>query len=315
MNLKTYLIPAVAGIACVLVIAASQRAGVAGIPLLLLAPLPIYVAALGWGTQGAILACVVASVTAFVAVSPGLAALVAFAFAVPAAFIGHQANLAQQTDDGQIEWFPLSQLLFNLALALSIGIVLVGLVAGYNIETLTPPFTDAFREMFKVNPPPVPLSDEELTQLVQRTLNLMPFIATSVWVIVHVVNLHLSAKICRASGRLPRPKDDIGESAAMPSIGLAIMLAALVGAVMLSGAAQMIAGVFAGAFITAFALVGLASIHVRARNSAAGFVFLMLTYALILFFYFPLFLYAIGGVIRTLNPNTNTPPNAGNNLS
>lgn len=315
MDLKTLLIAGAAGIACVMVIAASQSAGVAGIPLLLLAPLSIYVAALAWGTLAAILSCVVAIVVAFVAVSPGMAAFVACAFAIPAAVIGHQANLAQQTEDGQVEWFPLSQLLFNLTLALAFGIVIVGYVAGYNIETLTPPFMEAFKEMFKVNPPPVPLNDEELQQLVERTLNLMPFIATSVWVIVHVVNLHLSAKICRASGKLPRPKDDLAQDASMPSVALAIMIAALVGAVMLSGPAQMVAGVFAGAFVTAFALVGLASIHLRARNNAAGFVFLMLTYALILFFYFPLFLYAIGGVIRTLNPNTNTPPSAGNTLS
>lgn len=311
MDLKTLLIAVSAGLASILVLAAAQSAGLAGMPLMLLAPLPIYIAALAWGTMAAVGSSILAIVIAATAISPGMAVLVGFAFTIPASLIGHQANLAQEDADGNMEWYPVASMLFNLTLFLAVGIVMVGYVAGYNIEALTPPFTEAFREIFKTNPPPVPMTDAELANFVTRTLHLMPFVATSVWVIVHVVNIHFAGMICRASGKLPRPKDDLAASVGMPIAGLFVMLASLAGAVLLSGPVQMVASVFAGAFVTSFSLVGLAGVHLRSRNNPLSFVFLMMSYAIIIFFYVPLFLFAIGGVLRTLNTNQITPPPAG----
>ena len=75
-----------------------------------LGALPIYIAALGWGTRAGIVATV--AIVAFAAImsDPASGLLIGMMIAAPAAVAGHQANLAQQFNngDGQLQWYPFS---------------------------------------------------------------------------------------------------------------------------------------------------------------------------------------------------------------
>ena len=302
------LIGCVAGIACVLMIASAQSAGLAGMPLTLFAPLTIYVAALGWGTQAAIVSSMVAILVAGVAISPGMAIYAGLAFSIPASLAGYQANLAQKSADGTMEWFPLSQIFFNLTLAASAGLVAVGVAVGFDVEALTPPLTELVTEMFKTSPSPMLIGEADLKVFVQKTLASMPFVLGSIWVIVHVLNMHIASRICRAIDKLPRPKDDLPATANLIPAAALVMLLALVGTLLLSGGMQHVAGVFAGAFVTAFSLVGLAALHLYSRKASAGVILKMASYVLIVVFFFPLFVFAISGISRTLNNKQSNPP-------
>ena len=313
MNTKAFGIAIAAGFASVLAVYSAMQAGVAAFPLLVLGALPVYIASLAWGTHAGVTASITAIVLAAGIISPEAAIIVGLALTIPASIIGHQANLAQETENGDMEWYPLSRLLFNLALVLSIAIVAVGYVMDYSSYEKLPELSEGIKEFLAQNPPPTPLTDEELAMVTQSVFQLLPFMFSGIWLIVHIVNLQFAALICRSSGALPRPKDDIPATAGMPRAGLAVLAGSLAATVFLDGSLQSVASVFAGTFMMAFAMVGLAATHLNARKNPASFVFLIITYVIIIFFFAPLFLFAIGGVLRTFSNTRNSPPAGGQN--
>ncbi|MEM9330258.1 MAG: hypothetical protein AAGA53_02965 [Pseudomonadota bacterium] len=315
MDVKILGIAGAAGIASVLAVYSALHAGAAGFPLFILGALPIYIAALGWGTHAGVAASIIAIIVAATLISPQAGVAVGLSLTIPASIIGHQANLAQETEDGKMEWYPLSQLLFNLAVVLSIALVALGYVMDYASYSDSPEISATVSEFLRQNPPPTPLSDEEVAQLTQSVFRLLPFMFAGMWLIVHITNLQLAALICRGSGKLPRPKDDIPASANMPNSGLFVLVASMVALLVLDGSLQSAAAVVCGTFLMAYAMVGLAGTHFQARSNPTSFFFLILSYIIIIIFFAPLFLFAIGGVIRGLSKSKNTPPPAGQNHS
>ena len=315
MNAKSLGIAIAAGIACVLAVYSALHAGAAAVPLLVLAALPIYICALAWGTFPGAAASVTAIIAASFLISPQAGIVIGLGTTIPASVAGHQANLAQENSTGGMDWYPLSRLLLNLVLVLTVSILLIGYFMNYQSYETSPEFRLAVQEYFRQFPPQVPLTDEQMSQIARSLFRTLPFMFASLWLIIHVVNLQIAAIVCRASGIMPRPKDDIPGTIYMPKEGLFFLAVGILGMLVFSGMLQWIAIVLAGMFLTAFALVGLASAHFRARGAPINFVFLVLGYILIAIFYLPLFLFAIGGIVRTFSNSTSNPPSAGSNLS
>ena len=309
MDFKTLAISVVAGAACVLLISAGNSSAGA-LPLFLLAPMPIYVAAFGWGTNAAIIAAIAAIAGAGIAVTTNSAIVTALVFALPAAIIGYQANLAQENSQGDLEWFPLPRLFFNLSVVVSSGLLCMLVYFGYHETKIAalPILTDVINQVKAQNPVFDQFSEEEFELLKESTFNMMPFWISGIWLIVHAVNISLSAFVCRASGLMPRPKDDIARTIRLPIVAIATLAASIVlSAMSVTGEMQYYAGAYLGVFLTAFSLIGLAMLHERARKSGPHFILLMLSYALILFIYLPMFVFAGAGIVRTfLRPNS--PP-------
>lgn len=310
MNTKTFLFAITAGTACTLMTLASSRMGGAGVPLLFAASLPIYIAALSWGTFAGMAASIIAIVVTAVFAEPRIAIMAGLLFTVPASIIGHQANLAQPTGNGSgMAWYPVSGLLFNLTILVAVGTVVSGFIAGYKPDDLLPPMIEFTQEMLRINPPATPLSDPEIVERARLTIAVLPFVFSGMWLAIHCANLQLASLISRAFGNLARPKDDIPQSTGLPKISLVLLLVSLALAMFLGGALQLAATTVAGALIMAFAMVGLAGLHLRARGSAAGLALLVLSYLMILLIYFPLIIFAIVGITRTSqNKSTNIPP-------
>lgn len=313
MNTKAIGIAFVAGCACVFCIASVRTAGLAAVPFLFLASVPIYAAALSFGTIASIAASGFSILIAAILLSAEAAVFLGLAYTIPASLIGHQANLAQQNQDGGLEWYPLNRLFLNLCLAVGIGVISLGFLNPFNEETLLPVAREALEEVFRQNPSPTPISQAEVEQIAKSVLGLLPFMFASMWLIVHVINAHLAAMICRATGSLPRPKDNLPKQITLPVSAVIMMSFSLLACLLFSGTLLVFAKIFAGIFLTAFALIGLAGIHQFARTSDGGKIILVACYILIFLFFLPLFLLSIGGVIRSLNPNQNNPQNAGPN--
>ena len=313
MSPKAIAITIFAGIASALCVMAAFKVGPGAVPFMLVAAFPIYVAALSQGTAVGVGASIMAIVVAATAMSPQAAVAVGLVYTIPASIIGHQANLAQENEQGQMEWFPLSRLFFNLCVVLVIGMVVMGFLSGYDPKALPPEMGEAVREALRQNPPPQPLSNEETEALIQSVFKVLPFVFAGIWLVIHVVNLHFASVICRLSGMMPRPKDDLALDANLPKVALVILAVSIVLAIALSGPLQLVSAVIAGVFTMAFALLGLAGLHRRARNNPAGLVMLIVSYIAILLLYPVIYLFSISGVIRSLaqsNNSNNPPPNA-----
>jgi hypothetical protein len=186
-------------------------------------------------------------------------------------------------------------------------------LSGYSVEQLSPVLSQAVQEAIKANPPAQPLTEEDTKALMTTVFTVLPFFFAGIWLIVHIVSLHLAAIVCRFSKMMPRPKDDIVVDAGLPKIAIGIMLGGLLLSFVLSGIAKFSVLIIAGTFVMAFSLLGLANVHRRARNNPAGIALVIASYAAIFFLYPILYLFSISGVLRTFNQSnnsTNPPPNA-----
>ena len=312
MSPKAIIISICAGLASALCVMASYGVGAGASPLMLIAAFPIYVATLSQGTSVGVGSSILAIMVAATAINPQVAIGLGIAFTIPASIIGHQANLAQETD-GVMEWYPLPQLFFNLCVILSIGLIVLGFISGYNPEELSPLLADAMAQALEANPPAQPLTEEQTKELTLTVFTMLPFFFAGIWLVVHIINLHLAAMVCRVSGMLPRPKDDIAVEAGLPKLAIAIMLVTLLLSFAVSGIVKFFLLVTAGVFFMAFSLLGLANLHKRARGNPAGFALVIASYGAIFFLFPVLYLFSISGILRTFtqsNNPTNTPPKA-----
>lgn len=309
---KAIAISIFAAAASALCIMASYGIGAGASPLMLIAAFPIYVAALSQGTAVGTISSILAMFITAVFTSPEMAVALGLGFTIPASIIGHQANLAQVTN-GKIEWYPLSRLFFNLCILLSIGLVILGYMSGYNPERLTPLLEDVMKEALAANPPARPLTEADTKAIIASVFTILPFVFAGIWLIIHVISIYFASIVCRASDMLARPKDDIALEAGLPKAAVAIMLVCLIASFTMTGIIKLMLLVVAGIFLMALSLLGLANLHLRARKNPAGIALVIASYGAIFFVYPVLYLFSISGILRTFNPPQNpnqSPPPA-----
>lgn len=95
--------------------------------VLLLAPLPLWIAGLGWGATAAGLAGATGAIVTLLVFDPLGASIYAGAFAIPTAILAHLA-VAKRTVDGEDRWFPRDALLGALVVTGLVQALLVALV-------------------------------------------------------------------------------------------------------------------------------------------------------------------------------------------
>ena len=313
MDFKTISVAALAGIACVLLVSAGMHAGTSGMLLFLLAPFPVYAAALAWGTNAAIVSSLVVIVTATGALSPSIAVVLGLVMSLPASLIGHQANLAQPDEAGDLVWYPLDRLFFNMCLVVTAGLVAMLVYIGYDNsrEQMMPFISPMIDDMLANSPMLEGFPAEQAQALKLRFFEFTPFLISTAWIVVHVFNAHLASWVCRASGLMPRPADDIASTISLPPAAIAILVVSFIIAFLFDGKFGYYSAPILGVFLTAFSLVGLADLHLRGRNSGGNFMLLVVVYILILLLQFVLYFFAFGGVRRSIAAIRNSRPPAG----
>ncbi|MDJ0614157.1 MAG: hypothetical protein QNJ29_10815 [Rhizobiaceae bacterium] len=313
MDVKTIGIAGLAGIACVLLVAAASHAGASGLLLFVLAPFPIYAAALAWGTNAAIVASLSAILSAAFALSPQVGVLLGLAISLPASLIGHQANLAQPDEHGKLIWYPLDRLYFNLCLAVTAGLVAMLVYTGYDNarEQMMPFISLMIDDMLKNSPVLADFPVDQIDTLKLRFFEFTPFLISTAWIVVHAFNAHLAGWVCRASGLMPRPVDDIAKTIVLPPVAIAILIGSFILAFIFDGKIGYYTAPVFSVFLTAFSLVGLADLHLRGRNGGGNFMLLVVVYILILMLQFVLYFFAFGGVRRSIAYFRNSRPPAG----
>ena len=309
MKPSAFFIGIMAGLAAGLLFAGLALQSSTALGLALLAPMPILIASLGWGSAaGFVAALASAAGIALLTRSPDSALVLLVAMAMPAAIVGHLAGLARPRAPDQaqrfpppiagplapaLEWFPLARVLLAIVLLAAAACLAVGWFLAYDPRIVGPAVAAALASQGGG------ASEAQIREFARIVVALVPFIQPALLVVVLVVNLQLSAAVTRLSGRLMRPRDDVPAAAGLPKGALGLLAVALAGA-LLPGTAGVIAAVGVGALIAGFTLVGLASIHRRTRGRPGRGLILGTTYAGVILLSFPILAVASLGIFETL---------------
>lgn len=240
---------------------------ITGSPLAMLlsvvAPLPIFIAALGWNQVTGLIAAVSGGLA--LAAALNLTAGVAFTvgWALPAWWLAYLALLGRPAAGGErTDWYPLGRLLVWIALTAAL-ITYVGVLAIGRLSYAT--FTETLRHVFDGVLQGQGTSEGTEASLTLRILiEALPLFFALNFVMILTLNLWLAGKAVRLSDRLPRPWPDIPATAMSPrALAALAFFLGLSFAPGLLGAAGM---VLAGAFFAAFVLQGLAFVHDTTRQ-------------------------------------------------
>ena len=289
------LIALAAGCASALMFASIISGALISLLLFYLAPLPLMVAALGWGSMAAAIGGIAAAI--------GLGAIfgipypIAFVVtvALPAWWLGYLTLLARPTAPGiasgdgadaitpAMEWYPVGRILIWCA-----GFaVLTSVAALLTLGTDGTAIIAALRRSLlgMVGPRDSASADGDIEQVIDALATIAPAAAAIVAIMTLTLNLWLAAKITATSSRLHRPWPDL-KTAAMPPMTLAA-LALAIAFCFSGGLLAILAQIVSAALLMAYALIGFAALHMltlRIKNRA---LLLGCTYAFVLMFGWP----------------------------
>lgn len=268
-------------------------------PLFALCGLPLAIAGLAWGGLAAIIGAAAAAAVIVVFFSPLAAAVFLLLFGAPIAWLTRLANLSRPGEQGEpssLEWYPLGRLLAHAALAVSVGVTIVGVLIGFDPEALAAEMAGMLTEWMArspgVMPPP---TTAEMLPFARFNVAAMPFTVSALLLIIIVFNLWLGAKVAEMSGRLGRPRERLW-TAILPNAAALAFIAGLAVALLVPGGIGHAAGVVTGAFGAGLALIGLAVVHTVTLGTSLRTLVLVTTYVLLILFGFPILLLLLVGL-------------------
>ncbi|PWL19113.1 DUF2232 domain-containing protein [Falsochrobactrum shanghaiense] len=270
--------------------------------LYFLTPLPIFAAALGWGSGAGILAAAIATIAVGIFAVPMAALLMALTSFIPAATGAYLSGLARPARElggptDVMVWYPVSDIVFRLALMVAISFVIIGAIIGFGPDMVGELASALIDRISEADPQFAP--DESMRQSLTALLMVaLPAIQPATCLVILVGNFYLALRLSAMSGRLRRPRDDWPATLRMPRQALLVFAVALALA-FLPGTAGVVATVFAGALSAGFIMAGLAIFHQRTRGKPWRAMALWFVYAAILFFAFLLFFFLVFGLFDT----------------
>src|SRR5260221_2640503 len=229
------LIAIAAGSASALMFASIISGALISLLLFYLAPLPLMVAALGWGPLSATIGGIVAAIG--LGAIFGLPYCIAFAvtIALPAWWLGHLALLGRPKTSGvsqgngaapvapDLEWYPVGRILLWISGFAALTTMAALLTLGTD-PVATP---GALRRgLLRMLGPREVSSTGEAEQWIDVVVTIAPAAAAIVAMMTLTLNLWLAAKITATSGRLHRPWPDL-KSAALPPMTLVALCVAI----------------------------------------------------------------------------------------
>src|ERR1700681_1614203 len=267
LMIATVLIAIAAGSASALMFASIVSGALISLLLFNLAPLPLMMAALGWGPLSATIGGIIAA-TGLGAIF-GLAYCLAFAVtvALPAWWLGHLALLGRAVDGvppgngaspvaPDFEWYPVGRILLWITGFAALTTMAALLTLGTDTAAITGAlrrFLQRILDLRGVAP------TAETEQWIDALVMIAPAAAAMFAMMTLTLNLWLAARITATSGRLHRPWPDL-KSAELPPITLAALCVAIAFC-FAGGLPGLLAQIVAAALMMAYALPGFAVLH------------------------------------------------------
>ncbi len=242
--------------------------------LFYLAPLPVALAGLGWGWTAAAVAALAGTIVAGAVLGIATGLIFALAIGAPLAVLCYLVLLSRQValpegaaaEAVALEWYPLGRIVGWAAVMAGGLAALMVLMLGYDTET----YSQSIRSVLEHSA--LKTLDQDGSIINESTIgNLSAVLARAlpaafaiVWQSIALFNVWLAGVIVEASGRALRPWPKLDALELPNSIFLAFT-ASLV-ASFLPGLAGLLATAFAGAFLFAYVLQGLAVLHAFTRG-------------------------------------------------
>ena len=296
------LIGFAAGTAAALLFASVASGETAAMLLLLLAPLPILIVALGWSHwAGLIAAAAGAACLAMV----GVEFLAAFLFGVglPAWWLGYLTMLARPAPapDGH-EWYPVGRLVLWAACIYACMVATLLLSFGTNLASLQSALHAVLDSRMDEVVGEQLDNPDDAARLVDLMVVFVPAAAAAFFTLSTVFNVWLAGRIVKISGRLRRPWPRLSEMR-FPSAAPALLGAAVAGS-FLPDLIGIAASALAASLMMAHVLLGLAVIHATTSGlSGRGFILGSVYGAIVVFSWpvrWPLLLIGLIGVSDAL---------------
>src|SRR4051794_20205195 len=256
-----------AGSASALMFASIISGALISLLLFYLAPLPLMVAALGWGPLAATIGGIAAA--SGLGLLFGLPYCVAFVVtvALPAWWLGHLALLGRPVANAAssngaapampaLEWYPVGRILLWIAGFAMLTTIAALLTLGSDAETITGALR---RGLLRILGPREAASAGDVERWVDALVIIAPSAATLIALMTLTLNLWLAARITATSGRLHRPWPDL-KSAALPPMTLVALSVALAFC-FAGGLLAILAQIVTTALMMAYALAGFAVLH------------------------------------------------------
>jgi hypothetical protein len=301
------LIAIAAGCASALMFASIVSGALISLLLFYLAPLPLMVAAMGWGP----LAATIGGISAAIGLGAifGLPYCIAFVVmvALPAWWLGHLALLGRPVahpgtaGNGatpaapDLEWFPVGRILLWISGFAVLTTTTALLTLGTDAATITGTLRHG---LLRILGPQDAASTGEIEQWIDALVKIAPAAATVVAMMTLTLNLWLAAKITATSGRLHRPWPDL-KSAALPPMTPAALFVALA-LCFTGGVLAILAQIVAAALMMAYALTGFAVLHTVTLSLKSRAIWLGCTYAIVVVFSWPVLAMAALGLADAL---------------
>jgi len=289
------LIGLAAGAASALMFVSIISGALISLLLLYLAPLPLMVAAIGWGSLAAAIGGIAASIG--IGAIFGLPLCIAFAIgvALPGWWLGHLVLLGRPTAtatssgngaapvEPDLEWYPVGRILLWIAGFAALTTIAALLTIGTDAATITDTLQRGLTRIF--NPPNSEPAPAEIQQWIDALVTLAPIAAASVAMPVLTLNLWLAAKIAATSGKLHRPWPDL-RTAALPPMTLAVLCVA-VAFCFTGGLSAIFAKIITSVLMMAYAFTGFAVLHTLTLALKSRPFWLGSTYAIVVLFVWP----------------------------
>lgn len=275
-----------AGAASALLMATMASRSPFALMLVLLAPLPVMIAALGWTHWAALFAAAFAAIALALAFGEPLWIPIYLVGAgLPAWWLGYLSLLARADADGHAEWYPTGRLVMWFVIIASIIVTIVMLNVRLDEQQFQAALKLALERMAKEygkSAPDWTKIDVKLAADMIRSF--VPPLSAAMIALSLAVNLYVAARVAMVSGRLTRPWPDLG-ALRFPKFMPAAFAVALL-AWFMPGIPGMVGGIVSGAFIIAYALMGLAILHDVTRPLSDR-VFILAAVYFILFVFWP----------------------------
>ncbi|RXH32696.1 DUF2232 domain-containing protein [Bradyrhizobium zhanjiangense] len=294
------LIALIAGAASALMFASIISGALISLVLFYLAPLPLMVAAIGWGPLCASLGGIAAAIG--LGALFGLPYCIAFAVtvALPAWWLGHLVLLGRQVGsvgpdasaaEPEIEWYPVGRILLWIAGFAALTTIAALLTLGTDAETITGTLRRGLMRLLRTTDPQ---TSGEASQFVDALVRIAPAAATIVAMMTLTLNLWLSAKVTATSGRLRRPWPDM-KTAELPPMTLVALCIALAFC-FTGGLLAIVAQITTAALMMGYALTGFAVLHTLTLTLKSRTFWLGSTYAVVVVFGWPVIAMVILGL-------------------
>ena len=289
------LIALAAGCASALMFASIISGALISLLLFYLAPLPLMVAAMGWGPIAATIGGIAAASS--LGVIFGLPYCIAFALtvALPAWWLGHIALLGRPVSHAAtlgngaapaapvLEWYPVGRLLLWIAGFAALTTIAAMLTLGTDAETITGALRRGLLRILGSRE--TAAASGETERWVAALSIVAPPAAAIVAMMTLTLNLWLAAKITATSGRLHRPWPDL-RTAELPPMTLVALSVALAFC-FIGGLVAMFAQIATTALMMAYALAGFAVLHTLTLALKSRAIWLSCTYAIVVVFGWP----------------------------